>query len=155
MLATAYASTTWPVVQGRVVDARVAARLFRPGDAVHRTLEYYIKVEYEYMVDRQVYRGTRYSLGTGDTIQDGFFDKSEAREWLKQSDYHVNNKVDVYVDPKDAENTVLSAGIRFSTWVPIILGLVFLGLGFLIKWLFEKQLANQTTIRRGPVQLSD
>ncbi len=155
LLATAYASTSWPVVKGRLVDAKVAARISQTGDALRRHLEYYIKVEYEYMFDRQVYRSSRYSLGTGETIEDGFYDKSEARAWLKQSPYQLNSQVDVHVDPKDPENTVLSAGIRFSTWIPIILGLVFIGLGLLIKWLVDKQQVNRPIIRQGPIQMTD
>ena len=144
LLSTAYLSTTWPVVEGRLVKSEVAGRFVRPGDALRRTIEYYIRVEYEYMVDRELYRASRYSLGTGDTIESGFFDKSEARSWLKQSPYQVNQPIHIYVDPNDPNNTVLSAGIRWSTWVPIWLGLLFIGLGWLIRRLAEFAEKNKT-----------
>jgi len=135
MLGTAYASTTWPVMEGRVLESKVASRFFQSSDSVRRRLEYYIAVTYAYDVAGQEYQASRYSLGTGNTFQDGFNDRAEAKAWLQQSPYQINSPIQIHVSPGDPTNTVISAGIRFSTWIPVLLGLLFIGFGWMVKWL--------------------
>ncbi|WP_223789536.1 DUF3592 domain-containing protein [Marinicella meishanensis] len=138
MLGTAYASTSWPVVEGRVIESKVATRFSQASDPARRRLEYYIRITYAYTVDGQEYQSSRYSLGTGNTVEGGFYERAEAREWLQQSPYQLNHPIDVYVAPKNPTNTVISAGISFATWIPVILGFVFIACGFLVKALAKQ-----------------
>lgn len=135
MLTTALASTSWPVVEGKVISSHVASRYINTRQTGSRKLEYYIRVTYRYEVNGISHQSERYSLGTGNTFEDGFFDQAEAQAWLAQSPYQRNQAIDVHVDPKDPSNTVISAGIGFATWIPLILGLVFTGFAVLLKWL--------------------
>lgn len=149
MLGTAYASTSWPVVQGRIVESKVATRFSHSSELSKRRLEYYIEITYAYTVDGQEYQASRFSLGTGHTVEGGFNERSEAREWLRASPYQLNQPIAVYVAPQDPTNTVISAGIRFSTWIPIIVGLVFIFCGLMIKALVNHL---KQTAKRPPVK---
>lgn len=140
LLVTAYASTNWPSVQGTVAEAKVTGRISQVSDPLRRHVEYIVEAKYYYLFEKEFYYSTRYSLGTGSTIADGFNSKSEAREWLKQSPYQKGANVTVHVDPKNPASAVLSSGIQWSTFVPLILGLLTLGFGGLCFWL-----SNQVT----------
>ncbi|MFC3195725.1 DUF3592 domain-containing protein [Marinicella sediminis] len=143
MLTTAMASNDWPTVEGKVVTPNVVGRLRQATNARHRSLEYIVEVTYRYQVKGRSYQAKRYSLGKGMTTADGFNDRAEAREWIKQSPYQPGEPVTVYVDPADPENTVLNAGIQGSTWVPVLLGLLFGLLAWLNHHVLMKQAANK------------
>ncbi len=140
LLSEAYMSSQWPTVEGEIVEAKVAARIGQPGDTLRRHVEYYIKVNYTYQIDNQWYKKSRYSLGSGDTVQSGFYDKSEARHWLQQSPWQVGRKLLVHVDPADPDNTVLSSGINWGTWMPMVMAVLFFTLGYLLQWLPKRTL---------------
>ena len=138
MLSTAYLSTSWPTVEGQVVERKVMTRIGQPGDALRRHLEYSVEIVYQYEVGQKSHQASRYSLGSGDTIVGGFNEKSEAREWLKNSPYQQDQTVTVYVDPKDPTNTVLSAGVNWTTFMPVILGLLLLLVGYFVRLIVPK-----------------
>lgn len=133
MLSTAYMSTTWPTVEGEVVETKVAARIGQVGDALRRHLEYSVEVKYQFDVNGVNYQASRYSLGSGNTVVGGYSEKSEAREWLKNSPYQQGAAVTVYYDADDPSETVLSAGIKWSTYMPVVLGLMLLVMGYFVR----------------------
>ena len=140
MLSTAYMSTTWPTVEGQVLEAKVVARIGQTGDAIHRHLEYSVVAKYQYEVNGINHQASRYSLGSGDTIVGGYGEKSEARDWLKNSPYQQGAAVTVYYDADDPSETVLSAGIKWSTFMPVILGLLLLVIGYFLRLAVLKNL---------------
>ncbi len=142
LLLTAYASTYWPAVDGTIAESKVTGRISRVADPVRRRVEYIVEAKYYYLFNQDFYYSTRYSLGTGSTIADGFNSKSEARSWLQQSPYQKGAKVAVYVDPDNPESAVLSSGIRWSTFVPLILGLLILAFGGLCFWLTNPNISS-------------
>lgn len=145
LLSTAYLSSQWPVAEGRITATKVAARISQAGDALRRHLVYHIEVTYSYQVAGKNYENSRYSLGSGDTVQGGFNDRAAARTWLRDSPWQLNRLVPVHVDPDDPENTVLSAGINWGTWVPMIMAAVFFLLGYMIQVMLRKTAARTAT----------
>lgn len=139
LLSTAYASTLWPTVEGQVIETKVVGRISQGGSTLQRHIEYSIEVTYQYEINHVSHQAKRYSLGTGDTVAGGFNEKSEARAWLKNSAFNNNPAVTVYVDPNDPNNTVLSAGIKWSTFMPVVLGLLLLILGYFVRRIVVQQ----------------
>jgi len=145
IVTTAMASSDWPVVEGRILDAQVKSRFSQTSSTTNRRLEYYVEVRYGYQVDGKTYRAKRYSLGTGHTVKAGFKNSAEAREWVATSPYRVGENVAVHVDPDDPENTVIHAGILWSTWVPVMLGVLFMLLGLLSqRYIFDVHQAQES-----------
>ena len=133
LLSSAYMSTTWPTVEGQVIESKVVGRIGQAGNALQRHIEYSIEVTYQYEVNHVSYEAKRYSLGSGDTVTGGFNEKSEARAWLKNSAFSNNPAVTVYVNPNDPNDTVLSAGINWATFIPMIIGLLLLVMGYFVR----------------------
>ena len=93
MLSTAYASKNWPVVDGLIEKSKVIGYRSRTGHVVTKSMNYKIQILYAYEVDGKTYRSKRYSLGSGLTVAGPFTDKKDARTWLKQSDFQVNQPI--------------------------------------------------------------
>lgn len=138
MLSSAYMSTTWPTVEGQIIETKVVARIGQAGSATQRHLEYTVEVTYQYEVDLNSHQASRYSYGDGDTVEGGFNEKSEARAWLKNSVYRNNPAVNVYVNPNDPKDTVLSAGINWGTFIPVIFGLLLWVMGYSVRFIVPK-----------------
>jgi chitodextrinase len=130
---TALASTSWDQVQGKIISTRIPAGLSNTGSSTQRHLVYRVEATYQYEVNGKTYENNYFSLGSGFTVEGGFNNKADAREWLKNSEYSTGKQVTVYVKPDEPETTVLSAGINIGTIVPIIMGLVFLALGYFLN----------------------
>jgi hypothetical protein len=143
MLTEAMASSEWPAIEGKVVTPNVVGRYRQATNVRTRSLEYIVEVTYRYQVGGRSYQAKRYSLGMGNTTADGFSDRTEAREWISHSPYQPGQALEVYVDPQDPQNTVLNAGIQGTTWIPLIIGSLFLLLGYLNHQLLVKQAARQ------------
>ncbi len=131
-IAVAMASKSWDQVEGTIINTRIPATLSNTGSATQRHLVYRIEITYAYDVDGKTYENSRFSLGTGNTVEGGFNEKSEARKWLKTFDYSSGKKVTVFVKSGEPETTVISSGINIGTIMPILLGLLFFFLGFLL-----------------------
>ena len=137
----AFSSSDWKQIQGTLIKSEI-----RNDTSVSRNTgqdfqkQYKINVVYQYFVDGIAYQKTRFSIGQGDTIESGFKQKADAREWLSQSDYTKDNTIVVYVNPNDHEDTVLKPGFDFTNLIPIIMGLVCIGLGFLLRLVARKEI---------------
>jgi len=129
----ALASKAWDKTPGQIISTKIPASLSTAGSATQRHLEYRIEVKYSYEVAGKTYTNSRFSTGRGNTVEGGFYEKNKAREWLKNSDYSKGKNVTVYVNPKDSSISVLSAGINIGTVMPIIIGLLFFMLGYLLQ----------------------
>lgn len=138
-VASAYASVTWDQVEGTVIKPKVVTRLKNASNAQLRSLEYIVEVDYAYRIDGIRYMKSRYSLGMGNTFQDGFSERSDARNWLKSSPYQSGSTIRVYVDPNDPNNTVISSGASWPTFVPLIMSFLFIGLALFNMHYISKQ----------------
>jgi hypothetical protein len=137
-IVVALASKTWDQVQGQIISAKIPARLSNSGSATQRHLVYHIEVTYSYEVEGKTYTNSRFSTGTGNTVEGSFNKKAKAREWLKSSEYSKGKDVIVFVNPKDSKNSVLSSGINIGTVVPIFIGLLFFITGYLLQKIIPK-----------------
>jgi hypothetical protein len=137
-IVVALASKTWDQKQGQIISVKIPASLANVGNAVQRHLVYRIEVTYSYEVEGMIYTNSRFSTGSGDTVEGGFNEKLKAREWLKNSGYSTGKNVTVYVNPKDAKDSVLSSGINIGTVMPIIIGLLFFLTGYLLQKIIPK-----------------
>lgn len=146
LLAMAWQSKFWPVVEGRIEKNYVVSDVVRVGHSVTQGRVYNIEMLYAYVVDGITYRAKRYSIGSGNTAEGPFTKRAEAQAWLKQSPFQVNQAIKVYVDPKNPENTVIRTGIVWSTWVPIILSLLFIVTALLYQRQQNILAANKVTI---------
>ncbi|HOP22811.1 MAG TPA: DUF3592 domain-containing protein [Gammaproteobacteria bacterium] len=118
-------STSWPQVEGKITNTSVIARSSRSGNSKNYSIQYIVKMYYQYQVDGITYNQTRFSLGSGDTVEGGFNEKQDAKEWLKNSPYKIGKPVTIYVKPGDPEETVISSGLNWGTYVPLIIGALF------------------------------
>ncbi len=130
----AVAVQRWPVVAGRIDALEVAGRISRVSDAVHRRIEYLVRMEYSYTVDGVAHTGSRYAIGDGDRVAGYFNDRSEARAWLHSSPFKVGDAIDVHVDPDNPDSAVIDSAWRLVTLVPFMLA----GLLVLPGWLFRR-----------------
>ena len=62
-------STSWPQVEGKITNTSVIARSSRSGNSKNYSIQYIVKMYYQYQVDGITYNQTRFSLGSGDTVE--------------------------------------------------------------------------------------
>lgn len=132
-IAVALASKSWDQIEGEIMNTRIPASLSNAGSTAQRHLEYRIEVTYKYDVDGRPYTNSRFSMGTGNTVEGGFNEKTKARDWLQNSDFSTGKKVIVYVKPDDPETSILSTGINIGTIAPILIGLLFFITGYVLN----------------------
>ncbi|MEZ5496816.1 MAG: DUF3592 domain-containing protein [Gammaproteobacteria bacterium] len=142
----AVASTSWNQVEGKITNTRIAMRSTRSGNSTNYRHQYDVTMTYEYQVNGIKYQNSRFSLGSGSTIEGGFNEKQQARDWLKNSEYKIGKAITVYVKPGQPEETVISSGLNWGTFVPMILGSLMIGLVLLWKKLVKlPQKQNQVS----------
>jgi len=82
----------------------------------------HLDVEYEYWVRGQRYVGKRVTFSDGTIRTDKQLDALISR-------CRAPEKLTVYFDPRKPSESVLFAGIGIGTFTPLLLGLVFGGVG--------------------------
>jgi hypothetical protein len=131
-------STNWDKIEGEIISTKIPIDFVNVNDPIHRYEIYSVEVTYEYEVAGEIFQNNQYSIGSGSTVKGRFNEKSEAIEWLKNSDFAIGKKVKVYVKPNKPSETILSSGINIGTIVPMLIGLLFLlvayGLRFVVKF---------------------
>ena len=144
MLKDAYASRKWPTVEGKVQGIRVRSeRTSRTTSSRKRS--YYFEITYTYMVDNQMYTGNRFSLGAGPRASKKFSLEEDARaEAHKQ--YPLRSTVTVYYEPGNPKSAVLESGANWGTYVPLLLGVLFLPAGLFFLWITRKSVGNSTSL---------
>ena len=119
------ASTTWPSVEGQVVSASV-----EHAGHFHKGPDYYASVTYRYQVDGEVYTSNRYELITGGRY---YYNRDDAAEEIRP--YPVGASVQVFYDPSDPAQAVLSPGPNGSVGFIFVMGICLCLFGPLIYWL--------------------
>jgi hypothetical protein len=115
---TGYRATKWPHVQGRVVSAGVEKL-----EGGKRTT-WRPNVTYEYAVNR-----TEYSSNTIKPTRVALTIDEPARKVVSR--YSVGSRVTVYYDPDDPAQSLLEPEVPWESYVFLMFGLVFAGLGVL------------------------
>ena len=123
-LVEAYTSTSWPSVSGEIARVDVQ-RQIDDGD-------YVLRVTYRYVVGGRVHLGQRNNLGDGLSVG-GAYDTAANAEAAGAERFPVGSPIDVYYDPEDPANALMSPGARWPTWVPLILGLLFFPTGLALR----------------------
>ena len=139
---SAEASKRWPVAQGSVVSTRARLQSSSTGNSSPSSYSYAFEVTYAYEVDGEQYEGDRFSLGEGSTASRAFPERSDAQVAASR-DYPTGSEVDVYYDPENPASAVLKPGANWGTYMPLVLGTVFLCSGVGTVW-WMQHLANQT-----------
>lgn len=127
-LQKARASTAWPSVSGRVVSSDVErqTRTHRSGGRRRSSVTYHAGVVTAYEV-----HGTRY---TTDKVSFGATDSSSRRradEVVRR--YPKGEEVKVFYHPARPGVAVLEPGVSAGVYIPLVIGVVFGGLGVLIS----------------------
>ncbi len=131
----ALASKSWPVANGEIQAVQVIRDVDRDGGKT--IVRHYIRINYDYEVEGISYTGDRYSLGDGSTASKRFKERSEAI--AEKNKYPLGSEIDVYYKPTEPSFAILKPGTNFGTFVPIVLGVLFLPSGialfvFMLKY---------------------
>ena len=121
VLKSAKVSGSWPSVQGFVMESRVESKTSKGSDNRQDT-SYYAKVVYRYEIETAEYTCDTVSFGEHGTNK-----PDHAREIVKR--YPKGKEVKVYYDPEKPKTAVLEPGVTWSSYLPLGLGIVFVGVG--------------------------
>lgn len=122
------ASRSWPTVEGDVRGIFVRSHT---SDSGSRSYTY--EVTYDYVVNDQRYNSDRYSLGEGSTASNRYNNEADARA-DGRAQYPASSAITVYYDPEDPASAVLRPGANWGTYMPLLMGLLFIisGVAFII-----------------------
>ena len=132
-------SRDWPVAEGKVQSVRVTWDTSSSDDGANPDREYFYEINYEYVVDDQVYSGDRYSLGDGSNAAGRRYNTEEEAREAAYAVYSPAQAVAVHYDPADPGSAVLAPGANGGTYVPLIFGVVLLLSGAGLLWLYMRQ----------------
>ena len=122
--AGAAAILAWPSTEGEVISTDI--------DITYSSSEYNNEpsyrpvVEYRYWVEDQIYFSDQLSM----TLDDHYGTREKAGAVLIE--YELQDPLRVYYDPGDPTQSVLRTGLNVVTFIPCILGLLFLGFALLL-----------------------
>ncbi len=134
----ARASRSWPSVKGKISKSDVRIQTGSSGDqAVSSSASYHADIEYDYLVDRKKFKGSRITFGDFGTA-----DRSDAE--TIRSKYPEGISVTVYYKSNDYQVSLLEPGLRTSVWVPVFFGAPFLLLGLALLVLIPKKIKSTT-----------
>jgi hypothetical protein len=113
------ASMEWPYVPGRIISASVREDRTQGDQETADTTSYYPVVEYEYIVEQQLYRGNRLS----------FVDKGQSSRQKALAQVQVfqpGSPVWVFYNPAKPIDCVLERTAHSNNFVLILGGIIFL-----------------------------
>jgi hypothetical protein len=113
VLRNASVSKEWPAVQGEIVSSYVDSSSDEDGTT------YSADIEFQYVVDDRRL--------TADTVNFGEYGSSNRNHAADiVAKYPVGKMVTVYYDPAEPETAVLEPGVTWSSYVLLLMGLVFI-----------------------------
>jgi hypothetical protein len=127
----AYASGSWPVIDGKIVESKVNSHSSITKKGRTQT-SYQAEIQYTFLVDGVSHTGRRLSFGDHSTAN-----SNQASMIVDQ--YPVNKTVSVHYMPRHPDVCVLQPGLRGSTWVEPLLGVALLGIGI---WMIFKSVSK-------------
>lgn len=136
-----YDSLSWPFAEGRVLASKVTTHT---GGANSRTSNHVPNVRYEFTVDGQRHTGERLAFG--------FVNRSPdvARKLVGR--FQPERRIRVFYDPAEHSRSVLMPGFHGNLWLGWLIGLLFLGAAFFMRW-YDAWFLRRRALRsqkRGP-----
>ena len=128
LIRKARASTEWPAAQGTVESSAVDVKRERERDSdgdVHYETKYIPRIVYRYQVEGTDYYGEQISFGNT---------SSRSPNWAYRirDQYSPGMEVSVYYDPANPQEAVLQPGAKWTTYIVLVIGVVFALTGGLI-----------------------
>ena len=119
-LQNAKASSSWPKVQGQVVESDVERERSRSGTGRNRRTKttYKANVFYDYSVNGTKYSSHKVSFGEYSSSSPG-----HARRIVNR--YPKGKTVEVHYNPEKPQVAVLEPGVSWSSYMPLGIGVVF------------------------------
>ncbi|MGV6853254.1 MAG: DUF3592 domain-containing protein [bacterium] len=124
--------TQWETATGSISQSTIKKHLTAHAGNVSNLAPrwtYTVEIGYRYNVDEKDYFNTRFSLGTGKTVKDGFSNEQQAKNWLDQSEYKRGQSITVYYNPTDPKDSLIQTSTSIETLIPIFMGLFFIAAG--------------------------
>ena len=127
-----YEAEGWTKVEGRVVSATVRVDVEVHSTQASKTRReelrrYYPSITYEWTVDGERFSGLRYRLGEP---YEKFNERTDAV--AAAAKFRTDAPITVYYDADHPSQAVLDPSLSAGVFVPLPLGLLFLGLGWLV-----------------------
>ena len=119
ILDEAKASADWPSVKGKIIDSQLVRSRDKDGKS-----SYSADVIFKYTVDNEEYEGDNVWFG-----QYGG-NRSTMQKIVKQ--YPKGKEVDVFYMPDDPNESVLQPGAFTSSYMVLVIGMIFAGVGVLM-----------------------
>lgn len=136
---TANESDSWPETEGVIVSYLVRYDISNSQRGrINPHKDYYYTVTYRYIVEGDTLRNNQYNLGNGNRVGGAYYDSEEEARAAAQKQHPMRGRVSVWYNPEDPTMSVLEPGASSATYVPLILGFVFLGCGILLKRVAER-----------------
>lgn len=107
-------SQKWPSTDGQITTSRVSENQSSSDDS----LTYSAKIAYEYTVNDTKYIGSTVTFGDY-----GSSDPAHAGNIVNR--YPVGKAVNVYYNPDDLQTSVLEPGMGWSSFMGLIIGVIF------------------------------
>lgn len=139
-------SQKWSSTDGQITTSRVSENQSSSDD----NLTYTAKIAYEYTVNDTKYIGSTVAFGDY-----GSSDPAHAGNIVSR--YPVGKSVKVYYNPDDSQTSVLEPGARWSSFMGLIIGIIFslVGVaGFMISLKKVRQGASVTPLPNIPPSVS-
>ena len=127
----AYASTSWPVAQGKIEQSVVKASYSSAGSRTFRPETYKAEVDYRYTVAAVSFVGHRVAFGDY-----GSSDPTDAEEVVSR--YPTGSNIEVRYDPASPEESVLDPGIKIQAFFAPAAGLAFLLAGLVMAFFLPR-----------------
>ncbi len=130
-IALGNAARSWPRVEGRVISTRIRIDYPTAGtqgtrSQRQRLRQFYPSITYSWTVEGQSYTGSRYQLGT---THEKYDERQEAVKAAAR--FPAGAPIPVYYEPGNPSQAVLDPRTSAGVYVPLPLGLLILGLGWL------------------------
>lgn len=123
-------SRSWPQVKGKVIASEVTRSSGSISSGSSST-RFRASITYEYVVGGTTYIGDR--VGVSDSGS-----TSSAKHHRIAARYPPGAEITVYHHPDKVDQALLEPGIRGATVVLTLAGLLALGIGLGIKWLYRR-----------------
>lgn len=136
-LGNANASSEWPTTKGQIIRSTVE-KFKNTKDVGKRrkyTSMYRPNIVYEYSVDGFTYTSENYTF-----IEQHSSDAGDIRQIIDR--YPTGQIVSVYYSPEDTALSVLEPGVTGSSYMPLMMGVVFMlaGTGIFLYGLVARQI---------------
>lgn len=151
-IALGYEAEGWTKVEGRITAVKVRVDIsggttnWAAGQHRSETRSYYPEIDYEWSVNGETHAGSRYRLGES---HEKYQEKADAK--AAAAKFQTGAPITVYYDLDNPDRAILDPSLSVGVFVPLPLGLLFLGAGWtLFRYRETLEKAMAPTNRGGP-----